>query len=325
MMANRFFASILLILSVFLCIREARAQVARVAVLTPYSQEAEAQGWGVFVAVLKQRGWIEGNNISFDIRRTGGRPELFQQLAAELVTSRPDVIIGVTSQSVQALREHTTSIPILMRGAGDPIGSGFVASLARPGGNITGPSSQLGDLTEKSLQLLSETRPGITRVSVLWTPENAPSRLAKDAVIAAGSKFGMTIESVPVNTPDEIAPALALMARDLPDALIVHSTPVLLINDQPIISFAARHRLPTLTSNGIGARDGLLLSYAPDTLEQWRIDADYADRILKGAKAADLPVQQPTKFELVVNLKTAKVLDLTVPQSLLVQADEVIE
>jgi ABC-type uncharacterized transport system substrate-binding protein len=146
---------------------------AHVGVLTPYSQEAEAPGWTVFVQGLKERGWIEGRNITFDIRRAVGRPERFSDLATELVASRPDVIIGVTSQSVQALRKITDSIPIVMRGAGDPVGSGFVASLARPGGNVTGPSSQLGDLVEKSLQLLSETRPGITRVGVLCAGECA--------------------------------------------------------------------------------------------------------------------------------------------------------
>jgi len=200
-MPNRFAATLLPVFLVFSCIREAGAQVARLAVLTPYSQESEAQGWGVFVDGLKQRGWIEGSNISFDIRRTGGRPELLRQLAVELVASRPDVIIGVTSQAVQALREHTNSIPILMRGAGDPIGSGFVASLARPGGNITGPSSQLGDLVEKSLQLLGEVQPGIARVGVLWTPENAPSRLAKDLAVAVGPKFRMSIEPTPGQHP----------------------------------------------------------------------------------------------------------------------------
>jgi putative ABC transport system substrate-binding protein len=303
----------------------AQTHTARVAVLTPYPNQSAASGWRAFTDVLGERGWVEGRNIAFDIRETEGRPELFQRFAAELVASRPDLVIGVTTQGTQAVRQQTDTIPIVMCSVGDPVAAGFVESLARPGGNITGPSAQLDDIQEKSLQLLKEARPSIVRVALLWTPDNAGSRHSKEILVVLAPRLGITLEPIPINTPEDIDSALAAIERNRPDALFVHPTPVLQVHDQKVIAFALKQRLPTITGISPMVRDGILLSYASDPIQGWRVTADYVDRILRGAKPADLPVQQPTKFELVVNLQTAKALGLTVPPSILALADEVIE
>jgi putative ABC transport system substrate-binding protein len=201
----------------------------------------------------------------------------------------------------------------------------LVASLARPGGNITGPSAQLDDVQEKSLQLLKEARPGIARVALLWTPDNAGSRHSKEITVAVAPRLGIALEPIPINTPEDVDSALAAMERNRPDALFVHPTPVLQVNDHAVIAFALKQRLPTITGIGQMARDGILLSYASDHIQMWRVAADYVDRILRGAKPADLPVQQPTKFELVINVKTARAIGLDIPAALLARADELIE
>jgi putative ABC transport system substrate-binding protein len=304
-----------------------QSRVARVAVLTvePVSSPAGAPGWRAFTDALRDRGWIEGRNLALDVRATEGRADRFREFAAQLVALRPDVIVGVTTQGVQAAREHTTTIPIVMRGVADPIAAGFVASLARPGGNVTGVSTQIGDLNEKFLQLLREARPGITRVVLLWTPDNAGSRRSKEITAAVAPTLGIALEPIGVNSPEELDKALGSMARHRPDALLVHATPVLQVHNRATIAFALKQRLPSLTHSAQMARDGLLLSYAPDLVEEWRVVAGYVDRILRGAKPAELPVEQPTKFQFVVNLKTARAIGIEIPSSLLGRADEVIE
>jgi len=303
----------------------AQTHIARVAVLTPYPNQSAASLWRTFTDALGERGWVEGRNIAVDIRETGGRPELFQRFAAELVALRPDLIIGVSTQGTQAARQQTDTIPIVMCSVGDPVAAGLVASLARPGGNITGPSAQLDDVQEKSLQLLKEARSGIARVALLWTPDNAGSRHSKEITVAVAPRLGIALEPIPVNTPEDVDSALAAMERNRPDALFVHPTPVLQVNDHAVIAFALKQRLPTITGIGQMARDGILLSYASDHIQMWRVAADYVDRILRGAKPADLPVQQPTKFELVINVKTARAIGLDIPAALLARADELIE
>jgi len=196
----------------------AQTHTARVAVLTPYPNQSAASLWRVFTDALGERGWVEGRNITFDIRETEGRPELFQRFAAELVALRPDLIIGVSTQGTQAARQQTDTIPIVMCSVGDPVAAGLVASLARPGGNITGPSAQLEDLQEKSLQLLKQVRPGIARVAVLWTPDNAGSRHSKEIEVAVAPRLGIALEPIPINTPDEIDSALTAIEHDHPDA-----------------------------------------------------------------------------------------------------------
>jgi putative ABC transport system substrate-binding protein len=246
-------------------------------------------------------------------------------LAAELVALKPDVIIASGSQATQAIRQRTNTIPIVMIGVGDPLGSGFIASLARPGGNITGLTNQLGDLVEKALQTLKELRPGLSRIAVFWTPDNQGSSLAAKAELASGPQQGLAVQSIPINVREDLDAALAALARNPPEALEVHPTPILFENREAIVAFALQQRLPSFSGSTAMARDGVLASYAPDLVNQWRRVADYVDRILKGANPAELPVEQPTKFEFVINLKTAKALGLTIPPAILARADEVIE
>jgi putative ABC transport system substrate-binding protein len=311
-----------------LCPLDARAQarLARLAVLAGTQHE---RYWPGFVAALRERGWIEGENIRFDVRWAEGRPEQFDEFAADLLKGRPDVVMAGSSQAAQALHRLTRTVPIVMAGVVDPVGAGLVASLARPESNATGvsfgvPSGQTDPVAGKRLQLLKETRPGIARIALLWTPENHGSFLAKESAVALAPALGIQLHPIAVNRAEDLEPALAALAQSRPDALEVSPTPVLVDQRRRIAAFALAQGLPTLGA-GVMARDGLLMSYAADLGESWRRLADFADRILRGASPGDLPVEQPTKFELVVNLRTARALGLTLPPSLLAAADEVIE
>jgi putative ABC transport system substrate-binding protein len=246
-------------------------------------------------------------------------------LAAELVALRPDVIVaGGGSQAAKPLHALTNSIPIVFRGVYDPVAAGFVASLARPGGNITGITFA-GTTAGKLLQLLQEARPGITRIALLWTPDNQGSAGAKADAVAAAPGLGITVEPVAINAVEDVEPAFAAVVRSRVQAMLVHPTPILFANRQKIIAFTLEQRLPTISEITQMTRDGLLMSQAPNESYNWRRVADYVGHILKGAKPADLPVERPSRFELVINLKTAKALGLTLPQSLFARADEVIE
>jgi putative tryptophan/tyrosine transport system substrate-binding protein len=241
------------------------------------------------------------------------------------VALHPDVIVSPGSQGIQAARERTNAIPIVMAGVTDPLGAGFIASLARPGGNITGVTNQLGDLSGKFFQILQELRPGLSRIAILWNPDDPGSRLGAEGQFASGPQLGLTIQSVPVRKKEDLDVALTNLAKNLPEALFIHSPPILFENRSIVVAFALQHRLPSVTASAAMAQDGVLASYSPDLITIWRRGADYIDRILKGANPAEMPVEQPINFELVVNLKTARAIDLDVPWSLLTRADELIE
>ena len=276
-----------------------------------------------FCRILRQRGW-EGKKLIIEERAAEGRAERFAEHAAELVASQVDVAVGSDWQAIQALKEKTSTIPIVMMGAADPIGSGFIASLARPGGNITGVTNQFDEIAGKHFELLREVSPGIARVGVLYSPSNAGSALAVKLLLATpGSALGFSVVPVPIDSPADIDTAFAIIdradcGRSSPDASH-HREPGADDSPPDRSSSADGH----LTRNFV--RDGILMSYGSDQVEGWRGAAAYVDRILTGAKPADLPVQQPTSFELVINLKTAKALGLTIPPTLLARADEVIE
>jgi len=281
--------------------------------------------WKVFTEALRERGWIEGQNIVFDIRSIDGHPERFPALAAELVALWPDLIVaGGGTQATRPLHALTASIPIVFRGVYDPVAAGFVASLARPGGNLTGLTFN-GIVSGKYLQLLQEVRPGITRIGLLWTPDNEGSAGDEAEMVATAPSLGIALEPVAVNAAEDVEPAFAAIVRSGAQALVVHPTPILTAQRQRIIAFALEQRLPTISAVTWMTRGGLLMSLAPDEIYNWRRVADYVDQILKGAKPADLPVEQPSRFQFVINLKTAKAIGLTLPQSLFARADEVIE
>lgn len=301
--------------------------VRRIGVLTNLSKE-DPEGRArdeAFVERLRQLGWSEDRNLRIEERRTGGSAELAHKYAAELVALAPDVIVTTGSAGLIPLLQVTRTIPIVFTIVPDPVGAGFVDSLARPGGNATGFSQFEYGLSSKWLELLKEVAPGVTRVAVVREP-GLTAAIAQFAALEAVAP-SLHVELVPLNLRDggEIEREIDTFARSPADGLIVTSGPLAAVHRNLIIQAAARHRLPAVYVTRYMATGGGLMSYGPDFVEQYRLAAGYVDRILKGEKSADLPVQAPTKYETVINLKTAKALGLTVPQALLARADEVIE
>ena len=291
----------------------------------PLSDPASKRIRAAFLEGLRQYGWVEGQNLLIEDRWVEGHTERYGRYAEELV-SRGDIelIVAAGSQATIEAKTRTTTIPILMLGVSHPVGAGFVASLARPGGNVTGIANQLGDI-EKTFELLRELVPDLHRVFVLWQSDNPGSRLGFENYSKLATRLGLSLSSASLSRDSDLEPALASIAADLPQALYVHPVPVAFQRRQQIATFAAAQHLPTLGDASEFARDGLLLSYGPDIATIYRRAGFYVDRLLRGVKAAELPVEQPTKFELVINLKTAKAIGLTIPPSLLARADEVIE
>ena len=279
----------------------------------------------VFDNALRGMGWVEGKNIAFERRYAEDRLERLPELAADLVRLKVDVIVAGGTLAPLAAKRATSTIPIVMSGAGDPLGSGLVASLARPGGNVTGMSLMAPDLGGKRLELLKEVLPRLTRVAVLWNAANPYSAILFRETQVAGRMLGIEVQYVEVRGPDDFDGAFEAVRRQPPDALVTAEDPLTLDHRKLIADFAAGRRLPSLHGTKEYAAVGGLISYGTNLADVTRRAAGYVDKILKGAKPADLPVQQPTKFELVINLKTAKALGLTMPDKLLALADEVIE
>ncbi len=275
---------------------------------------------------LRELGYVEGQNLVIEYRGAEGRDERLPDLAAELVRLHVDVLVAVGPIATRAAQHATRTLPIVMTGTADPVGAGFVASLARPGGNITGVSLLMAELPGKRLELLKETVPQSTRVAVLANPDNPVYKLYLNNLTVAARALGLHLHVVEVHSADELDPAFAAVTRAGADALMVLSDPVLMDNLRGrVADLAATHRLPAMYNWKMYVEAGGLMSYGPSLPERHRRAATYVDKLLKGANPADLPVEQPTKFELVINLKTAKALGLTVPPTILFQADEVIQ
>jgi ABC-type uncharacterized transport system substrate-binding protein len=290
--------------------------------------DAMRQAWlAAFRRGLQERGWPEGKNIRIDYRWSGTETGAFRAWAADLVGKAPDVLVSNTSPGVAALQKATQTIPIVFINTSDPVSQGFVTSLARPGGNLTGFTNFEYSISGKWLQILKEVSPTIERVGVLWNPENDPSGLRyMEAVRTAASAIGTQLSGLTVRNVDEINRSIDDFARNgVHSGLVVFPGPAISGNRESIISRVAMHRLPAMYSDRYFATNGGLMSYGIDIAELHRQAGEYVDRILWGTKPADLPVQQPTKFEFVINLKTAKALGLDVPPTLLARADEVIE
>ena len=286
----------------------------------------KARLYTTFLEGLRELGSVEGQHLVIARRDAEGHLDRLPGLAAELVRLPVDVI--VTTGGVPATRaamQATTTIPIVMAEAGDPVGTGLVASLARPGGNVTGLSVMGSDTVSKRLQLLKEAAPRVARVAVLYHPPAAATVVVLREAQAAAPALGLTVLPMEVRTPDEFDDQFATMLRVGADALFIAGGPFSSAHQRRILDFAATHRLPTVCGAGHLAAAGCLLSYSTAELALYRRAVAYVDKILKGAKPADLPVEQPMKFELVINLKTAQALGLTIPPTLLFQADEVIQ
>jgi putative tryptophan/tyrosine transport system substrate-binding protein len=309
----------------------ARAQqpnrMRRIGVLLPaaaHDSEFQARV-GAFLQGLALLGWTIGRNVRNDIRWTTANADDARRHAAELVALAPDVILAHGASTVGPLLQATRTVPIVFPAVGDPVGAGFVDSLARPGGNATGFMSFEYSLSGKWLQLLKQIAPGVTRVAVLRNPDS-PSGIGQfDVLQAAAPSLRVEVDPVHVRDADEIERAVALFARAPNGGLIATSVAGVTLLRDLIISLAARHRLPAVYFERSYVAAGGLISYGPDYVDQYRRAAGYVDRILKGEKPADLPVQAPTRYELAINLKTAKALGLEVPPILLATADEVIE
>ena len=274
---------------------------------------------------LHDLGYTEGQNIVIEYRSADNRYERLPDLAADLVRLKVDVIVAVGTPGPVAAKQATTTIPIVMTNGGDPVGAGLVASLARPGGNVTGLSIVIPDLIGKQLQLLREVLPLVSRVAVLWNPANQMHPLAlREAEVSAAS-LRLQLQFVQARGPEDMAGTFLAMSKERAGALLVLSDAVSMQERKRIADLAAKNRLPTMYPWKEGVEAGGLMAFGANPSDSFRRAAAYVDKILKGAKPGDLPVEQPTRFELVINLKTAKALGLTVPPSLLVQADEVIQ
>jgi putative tryptophan/tyrosine transport system substrate-binding protein len=310
----------------------ARAQqperMRRVGILMGGSNDPLGQGRAAaLVEGLGEFNWHDGGNLRIDWRWAGGNPALYEQYAAELIALDPEVLVVWGSPGVGALRQQTSTIPIVLVNVTDPVGQGFVESLAHPGGNATGFSNIEFSQNAKMLELLKETAPHVTRVAVLRDPFVSAGSGGFAAIQTAAASFGVELTPVGVRDADEIKRGIAEFARGSNEGLIVVGPPssIALINRKLIAALAVEHQLPAVYATLAFISFGGLVSYGVDPISEYRRAADYVDRILKGEKPADLSVQAPTKYTLVINLKTAKALGLTIPQSLIATADEVIE
>jgi len=275
---------------------------------------------------LRELGYVEGTNILLEIRWGEGRLDRMPALAAELVRMKVDVIFAVSSPAVWAAKNATKTIPIVMPTSSDPVGDGLVVSLARPGGNITGMSLMAPELSAKRLQLLKEVFPKQVRpAAVLWNPDYYGMAARFKEIQSAAPAMGMNVRSVEIRDSRELERALEALDRDRPDAMVLLVDPLTLSQRLRIVEYAAEKRLPAIYEVEQFVDAGGLMSYGPNIDEQVRHAAVYVDKILRGAKPGDLPIEQPAKFDLVINLKTAKALGVAIPQSVLVQADRVIE
>ena len=301
--------------------------IPRIGYLSPGARSGGFQARDdAFRQALRDLGHVEGNTIEIEYRFADGRFDRLPELAAELVRLKVDVIVSVVTQASIAAKGATDSIPIVIVAVSDPVGSGLVPNLRRPGGNVTGTAGMTGEVVGKSLELLREAAPRISRVAVLWNPDNTvfQAQLLREAQAAAG-KLGVQLKTFGVPGRDALDPAFAAITAERADALLVLADPGLALYQQPIVRFAERARLPAMYGIKEFAESGGLMSYASNMFDQYRRAATYVDKIIKGTKPADLPVEQPVKFELVINLKAARALGLEMPATLLGRADEVIE
>jgi ABC-type uncharacterized transport system substrate-binding protein len=274
---------------------------------------------------LSERGYVEGRDVVIEYRWAEGKFERFPELAADLIRLPVDVIVTAGTPAALAVKRATTTIPLVMIAVGDPVGTGLIASLPRPGGNVTGLTSIAADLEGKRLELLREIAPGLSHVAILWNPTSPFSIVAEKEARAAAQVLHLKSTSVGVRATQEFDQAFETIVRERPGSLLVLADRLFLHNRERVVDFATRRRLPSVYPYRELVEAGGLMSFGPSYADMHHRAATYVDKILKGAKPADLPVEQPAKFELIINAKTAKALGLTIPQSILLRADEVIQ
>lgn len=295
------------------------AKIPRIGVMAgPASRAAFQQG-------MREHGWIEGKNIVVEYRDIAGRPERLPDIAREMINLKVDCIVAGGNVAINALKQATSSIPIVMASAADAIGSKFIVSLPQPGGNITGLTNIMEALTAKRLELLKAFSPGMSRVAILKNPTVAAHNSAWQEAQSAAQSLGLKVFAADLRDGDDFENVFAAIAREKAGGLMVLQNPVVNAARSRIAGLATKHRLPAVYQDSMFVEAGGLMSYGADQADLWRRSARYVDKILKGAKPSDLPVEQPTKFELIINGKTAKTLGLTIPQALLISANKVIE
>jgi ABC-type uncharacterized transport system substrate-binding protein len=294
--------------------------------ITPPTSSTLQRPSEAFLQALRDHGFIEGQNVIIERRYSEGREDRHTTFVAEFLQMKVDLIVTTSSAAARAAKQATTTIPIVMLAVANPERQGLVTSLAHPGGNVTGMSNQLGgDFSSKMFQFLKESVPRLSKVAILWNPDNLGSAISfRDGEVPAAHALRLALVSLEVRGPADLDHALSTVFSERPDALWVHLIVALPFRAR-LLEFAAKNRLPTIAQSSVWPEAGGLMSYGPDSADLYRRGAAQVAKILKGAKPADLPVEQPTKFELVINLKTAKALGLTIPQSLLQRADQVIE
>lgn len=281
--------------------------------------------WDAFEQGLREHGYVEGQNLVIERRYSEGRSERFPELAAELVRLKVDLIVAPATPHARGALQATKTLPIVIVFAGDPVASGLVKSLARPGGNVTGLTYQAPDWSAKQLQLLNEVVSGGKRIAVIWNPSN-PAHPSSFGQLESGARaLQVELESLETRSPGDLDGALAALARRPAAGLIVYDDQITFVARRRIIEVTAKSRIPAIYGSRPYVDDGGLMSYSADLADLYRRSATYIDKILKGAKPAELPVQQPMKFELAINLKTAKALGLTIPPTVLLRADRVVE
>jgi putative ABC transport system substrate-binding protein len=302
-------------------------KVPRIGYLSPFDAATEsARAEGIRLA-LRELGYIVGQNIAIEYRYTEGKTDRLPELAAELVRLKVEIIVAAGGDLwIRAARNATKTIPVVMVGVGtDPVKAGFIESLSRPGGNVTGMTLLSGELSGKRLELLKEAVSNLARIAVIYdSAAQGTARVVKEDLPITARSLGLTVRSWEVRAADEFETVFAAIGKWHPDGVYVPGGPLVRANQIRIAAFALKSRIPSVYDRGDAVHAGGLMSYEADTVDQYRRVANYVDKILKGAKAADLPVEQPTKFELVFNLKTAKQIGLTIPRNVLARADKVI-
>ena len=303
----------------------AQPKMPRIAYVYLFKEGPTAPFLAAFRGRMNELGWVDGKTVHIEPFDAQGSQDKLSAIMRELVDSQVDVIVAMCTPEAKVAARMTSTIPIVMAATGDPVAARLVASMARPGANITGVSAMSVELSAKRMQLLKDTFPSVTRATIVWNPERPDNTAEVNAMLAAAEQLGLKVESRPVRSAGELTAALEAIPAGANQALLNVGDPMIGGQEARIVAFAATRKMPALFEERSFVDAGGLMSYGPNFVQQHRRAADYVDRILKGARPADLPIEQPTKFEFVVNMKTARALGLTLPQSVLLRADEVIQ
>jgi putative ABC transport system substrate-binding protein len=299
--------------------------IPRIAYVYIFKEGPSAPYVTAFVQRMRELGWIDGQNVAVDVRDAEGDPKKLSDIMQALVASKVDVIVAACTPEARAAVAFTKTITIVMAATGDPVAAGLVSSLAKPGGNVTGVSAMMLDLSAKRLEILKQAFPGVSQATVLWNPARPDNGPEVAAMQAAANSLGVRLDSQEVRSVGEMKDALEMLPGSGTQAILNAGDPLLGNQAPSLIAFSARHRIPALYESRQFVDDGGLMSFGPNFSALHRRAADYVDKILRGAKPGDMPIEQPTKFELVINMKTARALGFAIPQSVVLRADDVIQ